>query len=383
MLFKLLLLLIGFFLFVPIVIFMVTRYNQSSSERIPKPAVTPKPSLSALDTIVFIPYWDQDNAMRSVYENPQAVDGIGLFWYQLTPEGTVETYSGTREDHRIIEFAHENDIQVFALIANLQDQGQNTEEWDSNRVRRMITNTQRKEKHINDLVNLVVYNNFDGLALDYESLDADLRDDYTQFVQELSNTLHKEDKILEIAIHPKSSDDKNSEFFGAIAQDYQALSKYADKLHFMMYTEHTISSTPGPSSTVALIERVLNYTIGEEQVPPEKIVLGIGLFGTHWVTDNANEQNITGTTADLTYQAIEKIARENQHELVRDQNTQSVMMTFVDQDGFNIIWLNDAESLKRRMEIAREYGVSGVSLWRLGGEDPNIWNVLSENENSK
>src|SRR5690606_31398435 len=66
-------------------------------------------------TYAWIPYWDQQNAMQTVYRHPEMFDKVGLFWYKLTPEGEITTYAQAIEDRRFVDFAHENNIQVLAL----------------------------------------------------------------------------------------------------------------------------------------------------------------------------------------------------------------------------------------------------------------------------
>lgn len=376
MLFKFLLLLTGVTLLVLVIFFMVNYFYQRDPSTENLTTASDSSDNQPLETVVWVPYWDQERAIDTVRNNTESIDAIGLFWYKLTQDGQIGLYQGASEDHRIIEFAHQNDIKVYALIANLSDEGDSTDDWDSQRVEEILSSEQRKNQHIDDLVNLVNLNNFDGLALDYESLDPALRDDYSTFVRDLSEKLHQYDKTLEVAIHPKTSDDENTQFSGAIAQDYKALAEYADKLHFMMYTQHDVTASPGPSSTIQWNRSVLDFAINEQNVPPEKIALGIGLVGTHWVTDPTNENRIRGTTADLTYENIEKISTETQHEIVRDEDSQSLMMSFVDQDGYNIIWFNDAKSVQRRISLARDYNLSTVSLWRAGGQDQDIWEIL-------
>jgi len=317
----------------------------------------------------WIPYWDQKSAMQSVYNNPEIFDKVGLFWYKLSEEGDIVPYRQTIEDRRFVEFAHQNNIKVLGLIANLPEDGESTDNWDPERVERVIGSQQARQQHIQDLVNLVVYNNFDGLALDYENLNAEQRNDFSSFVEELARALHEEEKTLEIAIHPKISDNPN-EFQGALAQDYTRLSRAADKLHFMMYTQNGTHSQPAPSTTLEWSKDVLSYA-NSQGVPNEKIVFGVGLTGTHW---QINQNSFEGTSSDLTYEFIEReLQKKNSVNRIRDENTQSIEASFQEDNTFNVVWYADAKSIARMVEYAKQEGLSGVSFWRLGGEDPNIW----------
>lgn len=351
-------------------------YTREETEPEPREITMPQQRQTESDQKVYgwIPYWDGE-AVNSFYENSDKIDGIGLFWYKLTEDGQIQPYQETVEDLRIIEHAHERDIEVYALVANLPEEGEQAQDWDAVRVERVIANEEARSQHIEDLVNLVVYKNFDGLALDYENLEVSQRDNFSQFVEELAQRLHNNNKTLEIAIHPKTSDNQATQFEGAIAQDYTELAKHADGLHFMMYTQNGIHSSPAPPVTIDWTESVLDYA-QQSGVPQEKIILGVGLFGTHWQIENNNFQ---GTSSDLTFNQIQaEIQNIENVNIVRDVRTQSVEATYQRDDLFHVVWYNDAQSIKKMQELARNHNLVGISLWRLGGEDENVWDIIEK-----
>ena len=40
------------------------------------------------------------------------------------------------------------------------------------------------------------------------------------------------------------------------------------------------------------------------------------------------------------------------------------------------VWFENAESLLAKIRIADEFGIKGVGIWRLGLEDPAVWDEL-------
>jgi spore germination protein len=40
------------------------------------------------------------------------------------------------------------------------------------------------------------------------------------------------------------------------------------------------------------------------------------------------------------------------------------------------VWYEDAESIAAKLELADSHGVGAVELWRLGSEDPRLWDSL-------
>ncbi len=49
---------------------------------------------------------------------------------------------------------------------------------------------------------------------------------------------------------------------------------------------------------------------------------------------------------------------------------------FIDKSG--TVWCEDAESIKKKIEMAEKLGIDRFALWRLGGEDPGIWKILKK-----
>lgn len=323
-----------------------------------------------LKTIGWIPYWDQNAATQSFRENVDKIDYVSLFWYRIDKNGNLGAYEGVVEDKSIIEFAHSKNVKVLALIANLDESGDGT--WDHKRVDNVIKTKEAREKHINELIDLVEKNNFDGIDIDYESLESYQRDDFSLFIEELSKELHKKDKILGVAIHPKTSENNPKEDNGSRAQDLRKIGKHADQLYFMTYLEHGAFSQPGPIGSLSWMEEVIEY--GIYKVPRQKAYLGMGLMGAQW-TKNPDE-TFKATESEMSF--LDVLSKVNIYKLtpIWDEKSKTPYLTFNENGNENIIWFENAESIKLRVGLAKKYGVGGVALWRLGEEDERIWEYL-------
>jgi spore germination protein YaaH len=42
------------------------------------------------------------------------------------------------------------------------------------------------------------------------------------------------------------------------------------------------------------------------------------------------------------------------------------------------IWLEDAESLEKRLQLLDEYALAGAAFWKLGLETSDIWDTVAE-----
>jgi spore germination protein YaaH len=40
------------------------------------------------------------------------------------------------------------------------------------------------------------------------------------------------------------------------------------------------------------------------------------------------------------------------------------------------LWIQSPQTLRRKLPLMYEYGLKGISVWRLGFEDPSFWNLI-------
>ena len=42
------------------------------------------------------------------------------------------------------------------------------------------------------------------------------------------------------------------------------------------------------------------------------------------------------------------------------------------------VWLEDAESIRVKLNVMNNYGIAGVAEWQLGFETADVWDVIEE-----
>ncbi|MDO8510010.1 MAG: glycosyl hydrolase family 18 protein [bacterium] len=325
---------------------------------------------SHLSVFASIPYWDQDRAFESLRRNSRSIDFVSVFWYHLDPEGNIATYADAKEDSTILNFAKANGQKVLALVANLPDkQG---ESWDSDIVAQVIEGEEARSDHIDALVALADEKGFDGINIDYEFLEPELRGDFSLFIRDLGEALHSRGKLLGVAIHPKTGENNSTENNGSWAQDWVAIHPYVDHLYFMTYGENSLEDGPGPVATGQWIREVVAYA-QEVGVPNEKIFAGLGLYGQEW---HEKGDAYEGVNADWTYADIVKIVNKNEGDFSRSMQSMVPIYEYGEEGDRHVIWFEDSESLAKKLHLISKLGVQGVALWRLGGEDSKLWEEL-------
>lgn len=318
---------------------------------------------------VSIPYWDAARAGSSLKNNLNVINEAAFFWYYVNSSGKIKKYQYANEDIALINQLGENNLAVTAVITNLADTDGSG--WDSKRIENIITIVEKRQEHISDIVNLINENNFDGVSIDYERLDAQIKDDFSDFIAELSRELHKSNKFVGVALHPKTGENIASENNGSRAQDWIALSRHADALYLMTYGQHWDGSHPGPIASYNWVKDIIRYT-QKLKLPPQKIYLGIPLYGLKWETDSEE-------AFGLTYSDIAKLIDQNEIENIEwNEEARSPFFSYTNEDGEYEVWFENNESIAEKISLANKANFLGVTFWRLGGEDEKIWEGIKE-----
>lgn len=307
--------------------------------------------------IGYIPYWDQDRGFDVVQRNPTLFDEISPVWYSLDRSGQVVLADdeNTTVDPDMVDDLQDRGIRVVPTLTNLRNG-----EWNPEIVQAMLHRPETMRTHVREIVDLVVDQGYDGIDIDYETLNAADREPYTTFLETLGTSLHAVDKSLATAVHPKTSDEGDDE--QNQAQDYRAIGAAVDQVRVMTYDYSWDTSPPGPVAPEQWVDDVIAWTV--TQIPSHKVILGIDLLGYDWGTG-------PGVTVD--YGQAQRTASDNDAP-VRRTSDGTPWFTYRDARGArHEVWFEDAVSAKAKLELVSQYDLAGAFFWRLGGEDPAVW----------
>lgn len=314
-----------------------------------------------------IPYWDQKQAIDSFKTHAGFINSVSLFWYFLSEDGSLSKYAAAYEDTDVIEFARKNNIKTTAVITNLPEANGTT--WDSERVEKVIANNASRDKHIEEIFTQIKKIGVDGVTIDYEEVDGDLQDKFTQFTRDLAVKFHAEGLFVGIALHPKtgSAQDKSFRF-----QNWKELALVADELYIMAYGEHWNEGTPGPIASSTWLNKIISYA-KNSQVPLNKFYLGVPLYGYDWELESGDK------ASGLTYKQIKDIMVRFDIEKEWGEDTPAPFFGYTDKSGnAHEVWFENAASVEEKLRLAREAGFGGVTFWRLGGEDEEVWERVAK-----
>ncbi len=313
--------------------------------------------------------WDGDRARASWEANRAHIQELSPVWYQLgaSGDGSISPYIGAR-DAALVEQAHAQDTLVIPLINNYYDSGG----VDAAPVGAIIHDPARRAAHVAALVDEVLAHGYDGIDIDYESLNgAEDRDDFSLFIEELAAALHAQGKLLAVTVHPKTYDPGS--WSGPQAQDWKRTGAAADRFRVMTYAYSGCASGPGPIAPLWWMEDVMRFATSV--VPPNKVYVGVHLYGHDWGGENCT--SVTWQSAQQRFNAYGTI-RQWQGSTGWRQEVAEPWFSYTDETGqHHTVWYADGESVRARLGMVEKYGLGGIAVWRLGGEDAAAWEAIA------
>lgn len=292
--------------------------------------------------------WDPQS-FYSLQKNINNLNMVVPEWFFIDP--SADTLR-PQIDMPALELMKQNHITVVPLINNINDE---IEEggFDSNLIHRILHNSTKKNRLINDIVKYLKQYQLQGINIDFEEFKEKSDEPVIAFQKELYQALHQRGLLVTQDIIPNDSD-----------FNVEELSKYNDFIFLMAYDEHYSTSVPGAVSSQRWIEKVLDETARE--VPSGKIVVCIGGYGYDWPDGEE--------AATVTYHQALANAKLYNAEIAFNNDTYNNHYTYTDAGKLlHHVYFTDAATNFNTLRFADEYGAAGTALWRLGSEDERLW----------
>ena len=191
-----------------------------------------------------------------------------------------------------------------------------------------------------------------GLVLDFEGHEPGDLPALLRVVKAVTDSAHAH-AVRRVAIAVPAAD--------TAASPTRALLGATDLVLPMLYDQHWDSSPPGAISDPAWVRSTLAARLGAG-IDRDRIVAGLGTYAYRWPKGKPGEQ--------LSYADARAAAARGGSAFARDRASQTMHAAQANGDQ---LWANDAALIRTLMGVVRSLGVSRVSLWRLGQEDPAIW----------
>lgn len=295
-----------------------------------------------------------NDTFNSVTANAGNLNVISPTWFKLCDnEGGYTSFASA--DY--VQKAHDRGLEVWALIENIEYK-------DSISMYEILSSTTTRQKLIDSLMNDLITYGIDGINVDFEQLSMDCGEHFVEFIRELSVACRKNGKVLSVDNYvPRDFNDYYDRKEQGIVADYVIV---------MGYDEHYAGSKEaGSVASIDYVEDGIAQTVKE--VPAEKVINAIPFYTRIWETtgDGISSQAVDMVTA-------EQFISNHGITVEWDETTCQNYGEYTSGDSRYQVWLEDADSIRVKLNVMENYGIGGVAEWRLGFEKPEIWDVIGE-----
>ncbi len=302
--------------------------------------------------------WDmitikEANRTEAKMNIPAGVDVLSPTWFKFDEEkldGTIIEVG----DIGYVENAHAKGVQVWALIAD-----------EKNTIASVVLKDSEVRGYVIDqLLDYCALYQLDGINLDFERVSEDIAPDYIQFLRELYPLMRENNLVLSVDMYVPTY---TKHYNRAAAIDFM------DYLCVMTYDEYTnATGEAGPVASYGFVEKGLLDTM--EEVPPEKIIMGIPLYSRIW--KNSKVLDSRGP------KMARKFFEDKNAQFNWDESLKLNYSEFSEEEGGQAViyrtWLEDDRSLEEKMILFKKYNLAGVSSWVRGLETENTFSIIEK-----
>ena len=359
---------------------------------------------------VWIPYWSEEAGAENALENIKDIDVVYPFVFEVTTKGIPVNKVDFDDEHweDLFDAARERDVPIIPTIA-----------WfDGAAMHEVLSNDSWRAIHVKLIALYAQLYDVDGINIDYEQKLAATKDDFSTFLEELNTALG--DKTLTCTVEARMRPERRYRDVPdtiEYANDYEAMNKHCDWIEIMAYDQQRadiILNTERqgvpymPVADIDWVEDVVELAL--EDFDADKVMLGVATYGRAWdVTVAADWYKDYTKVATLNNPRIQELSEKYDSPIGRSEGGEAVISYFPEDSVWKIfnqlptpegtpkgyeaaakalmvatvadveipvrfITWSDTQSIEDKVELAEEYGLKGVAVFKVDGEeDDEMW----------
>ncbi|MCD7982136.1 MAG: glycosyl hydrolase family 18 protein [Clostridiales bacterium] len=365
---------------------------------------------------------DANAGVSDVLASANGVNVISPTWFYLDDDdGGIASLANS--DY--VTYCHQQGIEVWALVSNLENTDVDTT--------KVLSVTSSRDTLVNNLVSEAIKYDLDGINVDFESLEGEAGTGFLQFIRELSLKCRNNDIVLSVDNYAPAS------YNAFYSRDEQAV--FADYIILMAYDEHYSGSEEGSVASLSFVTQAVEDTLEEvpaEQLilgcpfytrlwkltPVGDEDGGGGETAAAGDADEEGADESAGdaakddedagdadadddtddTAGDATAEAADGSGETSEdsgtdYTVTSEALSMSEAEARVNANGADYewledcgqyyaeyeydgstykIWLEDQNSIEKKLEVMQSYGLAGASFWKLGFEKNTVWDTIAK-----
>ncbi len=335
-------------------------------------------SLIAVQTHPVRPYFSTNLPPGSVV--PETIKDLLV---EVNPTGLFLTENGHVGGNVADVSAGDENVAytIVPTIRNWEDSGVVRSDLIDN----MLIDASARQQHINEIVELVVGNNFGGIDIDYRGISPDLSQEFSILMADLKAAL-PETKRLSVRVGVPVQVAADSWDTGAY--DWQSLGKAADAVKIPTPVDPRAYHPGGQ------MEAMLNWAVGE-----------INRYKIQLLLSTKSLEDINGVTREIPYDealaafgtvgvaggetivppgqelSIGLVGLRGTSGIQYDPNSNSYWFAYIDNSNIQrTVYIENAASIAKKLGYVAQYNLGGVAIQNLLTEqnDAQIWSVVKE-----
>src|SRR5437764_4141873 len=331
--------------------------TRQAAKRLAGTAPTPsaRPRKKALDNEVRLAFYVNGDAYSyvSLQQHAAQITHVCPEWMTVIDGmGNLQIDS----DSRVSKLAATKGIALMPLLTNLVG-----DTWQPEAVENLAHGPpKRQDRFIENVLSVLRNAKAAGVVIDWQQIDPAYKKDLTTFIDKFADALHDDNKELWLCVQPGQELDYI---------DIDALADNIDRFVAMLFDETSDADPPGPLASRSWFEGWLHVLLDGSDT--RQWIIAIGSYGYDWP--------IGGKKAELI-SFSEAMSRANDAEIgtVQVQGpSYSPYFYFQDEDAEHGVWFLDAVTFLNELRGVRDEKAGGFALYRLGSEDPAIWDTLN------
>jgi peptidoglycan-N-acetylglucosamine deacetylase len=265
-------------------------------------------------------------------------------------------------DVRLPKLAANKGIALMPLLTNLVGDA-----WQPEAIENLAHGpAKRQDRFIRRVLSVLRKATASGVVVEWEQIDPAYKKDITGFIEKFADALHDDNKELWLCVEPGQELDYI---------DFDALADNVDRFVAMLFDETSDTDPPGPLASRSWFEGWVHVLL--EDSDTKQWIIALGSYGYDWT--------IGGKKAELI-NFSEAMSRANDAEVENAEvqgPSYSPYFYFQDEDKEHAVWFLDAVTFLNQLREVRDQNAGGFALYRLGSEDPAIWEALSVSRDFK
>ncbi len=225
-----------------------------------------------------------------------------------------------------------------------------------------------RASHIDAILAMVEAGHYDGVEIDYGPIDSLRKDDFSEFLSNLSDQLHLRKLVLTVTAPMPEQQGSN---WNSGAYDWSRLSQVADFIELSPETD--------PSVYYKDTNQVLQYLIDDTKVAPAKLVLRISPFsvekggeGLNSITDldalalgsvlSADKTDGINPGESVGVKATNIDTADGASGFTWDSQAEAVSFVYPGLGGARTVWLENAFSVAFKLQLVQSFNLGGFAI---------------------